>query len=184
MRLPHTICNVKLDMLPVNSKEVMLSRDHITMVILGEEEKEYDREQKDTENVVDKCVLALQISQSQYVKDSIDVLNLLDATAKKTAKSFTYRFRPKNIHSVEWNFLRDNKQISARPMEKNAKEQKKVSAVQAKKSTILLMTNGRQSGSKKSKHIENNYFVIFHKVPKEIFRLNMRELISCGLIVS
>ena len=106
------ICKVKLDMLAVISNEVMLSRDHITMVILGEEEKEYDREQKDTENVVDKCVLALQISQSQYVKDSIDVLNLLDATAKKTAKSFTYRFRPKNIHSVEWKIMGEDRQTT------------------------------------------------------------------------
>ena len=44
MKLPHYICKVKLDMLPVKSNEVMLSREYIIMVIPGEEEKEYDRE--------------------------------------------------------------------------------------------------------------------------------------------
>ena len=72
MKLPHKIWKVNLDMLSVNSNEAMLSHEHIVMVILGEEEKEYYIEQKDTEDLVEKCALTLQISKSQYMKDSID----------------------------------------------------------------------------------------------------------------
>ena len=75
---------------------------------------------------MEKCASTLWISQCQYVKDPIDTFKLLDTTARKAAKSFTYRFGPKDIHTVEWNILGDSRQITACQMKKNAKEQKKV----------------------------------------------------------
>ena len=126
MKLPHKIWKVKLDMLPVNSNEVMLPREYIIMLILGGEEKEYEGEQKNSEDELEKCASTLRISQSQYVKDSIIAFKIFDATAKKTAKSFTYKLGPKDINSVEWKMLGNNKEITACPMEKNAKEKKKV----------------------------------------------------------
>ena len=77
---------------------------------------------------MEKCASTLQISQSQYVEDSINAFKLLAATAKKTTKSLTCRFGAKDIHFVEWTILGDVKQVTACPLEKNAKEQRKVMA--------------------------------------------------------
>ena len=73
---------------------------------------------------MEKCPSNLQISQSQYVKDSIDALKLLNATAKKTAKSFTYRFEPKSIHSIEWTILGTNRLLLVqwRRMQRNRRK--------------------------------------------------------------
>ena len=52
---------------------------------------------------------------------------------------------------------------------------------QDNKSTILLAKNGRSLAGKKSKHINNCYFLITDKVQREIWRFSTSLLEKCWL---
>ena len=46
---------MKYDMLPMNDNVVLASREHISMVVPGADEPKFDREQKNVEDIAEKC---------------------------------------------------------------------------------------------------------------------------------
>ena len=96
-----------MDLLPVSGNEVLVSQEHVIMVRPGEEEKQFDQEQKIAEDVAGKCALSKRKTQSEYAKASTNAFVGMDPTSIKTAKSFTYRFRPNNSDTIEWTILED-----------------------------------------------------------------------------
>lgn len=101
------------------------SREHIVMVHPGADEPKFDREQKEAQDVAEKCATIKRKSQSQYQKESIDAFTSMDKSAMRIAKSFSYRHGPKDSDAVEWTILEDEKEIDKCAMEEYAKQKKR-----------------------------------------------------------
>ena len=74
----HDIWKVKLDLIPRNANEVLVSHEHIDMVIPGAEEKVYNREKMKAKDTAGKCATSKRKTQSQYVKDLINACISVD----------------------------------------------------------------------------------------------------------
>ena len=119
------VWKVKLDMLPMNDNIVLVSRDHIVMVFPGSDERKFDREQKNAEDIAEICATSKRKTQSQFVSESIAAFVSMDKASIQTAKSFTYRHGPKSIDTVEWTILEDDKAIDKCDMGEYAKKEKR-----------------------------------------------------------
>jgi hypothetical protein len=120
-REKHNVWKIKFDTLPLEHNIVIISREHITTLYPEEEEKPYNREKDAMESIAEQCATTTKKkSPSQHARQSIDAFLSLDATAQKTAKSFSHRFGPNPADKVEWQILGDSEQITKCPMEEQA----------------------------------------------------------------
>lgn len=124
----HRLWKVKLDMLPMNDYVVLTSREHITMVFPDDHVPKFDREQKDADDIAEKCATAKRMTPSQYAKESIDSFVSMDKAAMKTTKSFISCYGPKASDTIEWIILGDEQEINACAMKEYAKRKKQEAA--------------------------------------------------------
>ena len=98
----HVVYKVRSDSLPLDDNELGVYREHISLLYPGEDEKPYDGEEKNAEDIAAKYETANKKTKTDLVKESVDGFVKMDTTSQTTAKSFTYMFGPNNKVKVDW----------------------------------------------------------------------------------
>lgn len=114
---------IKLDLLPSDNNEILVGRNSITVLALGDEEPAYDPRRQEEEEKIEECSEILKPKSretaSDFFNQSYKSFAAMPPEVQAASSSFQLKYGKGDDDRIDWKILSRTEQITVCPMEES-----------------------------------------------------------------